>query len=205
MRARIIVYLIASALLFAIICALTAGYIYLSAKWPSFSFPKEYTVYYGSENAYGVNADNEVQIKKRELKNESLKIGQFGDENTIYVNFSALAEYCGFYVSGDGERFRYILPAADIAEPSQFSVASGSNAVELNGTTHHLPAPAVVSGETLYMPLEFIDYYIEGISVVLDEKDDHVFYLLCDSDAVFHLTASPLSSNDPIDRSALDD
>lgn len=205
MRARIIVYLIASALLFAIICALTAGYIFLSAKWQSFSFPDEYTVYYGSENACKVNADNKVEINKSDLKKEELKVGQYGDEKTVYINFSSLADFCGFYVSGDDEHMRYILPAANGSEASQFSVRAGSNAVDLNGTTIHLPSPAVVNGETLYMPIEFVDYYIEGISVALDEEDEQVFYLFCSNDAEFYLTSSPLSPSEPIDRSALDE
>lgn len=204
-RGRVIVYLIASAILFFVICGLAAGYMFLSAKWQSISFPVEYTVYYGSENDYKVISDDEVEITKRNFENDTLKIGQIADNQTVYVNFSALAEYCGFYVSGDSNRLRFILPAADSSEPSQFSATADSNRVDLNGTTVHLSAPAVMSQGQLYLPLEFVDFYIEGISVVNDLEDENVFYLLCSSQAQFYLTASPHVPNEPIDRSALSD
>lgn len=204
-RGRVIVYLIASAILFLLICAIAAGYIFLSAKWPSFSFPVEYTIYYGSENDYRVKSDDEVEIKKRNFKQDTYKIGQFTEGQTVYVNFSALADYCGFYVSGDDSHLRFILPAVGDTEASQFAASAGSNEVDLNRTTVHLSAPAVMNDGVLYMPIEFVDFYIEGISVVPDREDSNVFYLLCSKDAAFYLPASPASPSEPIDRTALDE
>lgn len=200
---RIVVYLIASAILFVLIGLLAAGYTFLTAKLPSLSFPVDYTVYHGNENNYKVKPDGELEIKKSNFKKGTYEIGQFYDNSAVYINFSSLAEYCGFYVSGDGDRLRYILPASEGSSDSLFCITDGSNAVDLNGTTIHLTSPAVMSDGSLYMPLEFVDFYIEGITIKVDEKNENIYYLLCDSDFEFYLTASPQSPSDPIDRTAL--
>lgn len=193
-RNRVIVFVIAAALLFALISVVTIGVLFLSVKLPSISFPKEYSVYYGSENE-----------KKGQMDSMTYKAGQFGDEQSVYMNFSALAEYCGFYVSGDGTRLRYILPSQDGSEDSQFVVCAGSNQVDLNGTAVHLSAPAVIDGGDLYMPIEFVDLYIQGITLSVDEKEPNEYYLRCSKQADFYLIASPQTPSAPIDRSALDD
>lgn len=206
-RGRIIVYLIASLLLCLLLLGIAAVYVFISAKLPSLSFPVEYTVYYGDESYYKdsmASSDEEEQDDyKDEMEEVSYKFGQFTDNDTVYVNFSALADYCGFYVSGNSSSLRYILPASDGSVDSQFTARADSNAVELNGTTVHLSSPAVVADEKLYLPIEFLDLYVQGITVISEE--DGVYLLLCSSDAEFYLTASPQRPDEPIDRSALDD
>lgn len=193
-RDRIIIYVIASAILFVLICGIGAGIAFLSLRLPAVSLPEEYTVYYGSET-----------LDKDDMESLTCKIGEVADNRTIYINFSMLAEYAGFYVSGDDEQLRYILPAADGSEESQFAATDGSKAVDLNGTVVHLSAPAVIQADELYVPIEFVDFYIQGISVVADEEEKNAYVLKFDEESEFYLTASPQKAADPIDRTALDD
>lgn len=197
-RGRIIVYLIASLLLCLVLCGIAAAYVFISAKLPSFSLPVEYTVYYGDESCY---KDGETDTD--EMEDESYKIGEISDNDTVYVNFSSLADYCGFYVSGDDSSLRFILPAADGTEDSQFTAHADSNAIDLNGTTVHLSAPAVLAEGNLYLPIEFLDLYVQGITVLSEE--DNEYFLFCSSKAEFYLTASPQAPDKPIDRTALEE
>lgn len=193
-RDRIIVYVITSALLFCVICVLMIGALALTLKITTFSFTKEYTIYYGTGNA-----------AKRDMESLTYKEGQYGYPDTIYVNFSEIAEYCGFYVSGGGDRLRYIIPASNGSEDSQFVASSDSNRIDLNGTVVHLSAPAVIDGSNLYMPIEFFERYVNGISVEQDEKDEDVYILRCDKEMQIYLTASKQESLSSVDRSALDE
>lgn len=202
MWGRIIVYLIASALLFAIICAIAAGYIFISAKLSSFSFPVNYTVYYGNEIYYELKGDDEIKIHKDQLTDTGFTLGQFGSK-TVYVDFSALAEYCGFYVSGNRESLRFILPSVDKNDDTHFTVKADSREVDLNGTTIHLSAPAVIEEGVLYLPIDFVDLYIQGISVVEDEKNENVYYLLCSNHADFYLSSVEQKPSETVDRSVL--
>lgn len=201
---RIIFFALSATLLFIVICALAAGYIFLSAKLPSISFAEDYTVYYGNEAGYKVDKEGKVTLKSGSFKKNSYKLDEFSAAQTLYVDFSALAEYCGFYVSGDGDELRYIVPSADGSADTQFTVTADSNAVDLNGTTLHLADPAVMSGGALYMPLDFIEHYLQGISVVPDENKENVYYLLCSSSSDYYLASSVQSPSQPIDRTALD-
>lgn len=192
-RNRIIVFVIASALLFLLISAVTVGALFLSVKLPSVSFAEEYSVCYGSENE-----------KVSKMDSASYKFGQFGDHDTVYTNFTALADYCGFYISGDDTTLRYILPAHDGSEDSQFAVTAGSSEIKLNGTSVYLSAPAVMVNGDLYLPIEFIDLYIQGITVSVDEKDPDTYILRCSNQSAFYLIASEQTPSSPIDRSALE-
>lgn len=193
-RDRIFVYVIASALLFVLICAIGVGIAFLTLKLPTISLPEEYTVYYGSE-----------KLEKDDMESATYKIGEVADNRTVYVNFSVLAEYGGFYVSGDKDRLRYILPTADGTEDSQFVATDDSNEIDLNGTVVHLSSPAVIREEQLYLPIEFVDFYIQGISVLADEEEENAYILKFDDGAEFYLIASPQQPTEPIDRSALDE
>lgn len=193
-RDRIVIYIIASVLLFVLFCGVGAGIAFLTLRLPAFSFPEKYTVYYGFE-----------KLEKDEMESAAYKIGEVADNQAVYINFSELASYGGFYVSGDAEHLRYILPAADGQEDSQFAAVNGSNEIDLNGTVVHLSAPAIMKKDQLYLPLEFIDLYVEGISVVVDEDEENAYILEFDDESEIYLTASAQMPADPIDRTALDE
>lgn len=190
---RILVFIIAVLLAVLLICGMAAGYIWLSVKLPSLSMPEKYSVYYGAES---------TSVSRMDYA--TYKRGQFGDKDIIYVNFSAIAGFCGFYVSGDSSRLRFILPAVNGSEDSEFTVRTGSSEIDFGGTTGHLNAPAVMEGETLYMPVDFIETYIEGISVGMDDKRKNAYVLRCSDEGIFYLNASGQLPNSEIDRTALE-
>ena len=115
---RSIVFIIA-ALILAVICTLVSALsVFLSTRLHGFSFPDTYTMKVGMDST-----------KPNKLKSHSYKIGTFHDKETVYVNFTILRTYCGFYESGDRQELRFILPA----DGSYFTVKDGSTQVDING------------------------------------------------------------------------
>ncbi len=201
--ARLIVFVISVAVVFALLCGLVAAYIGLSVTLHGFSFDDEYTYKIGMEST-----------SKRRLKTLTYEMGDVGDSDTLYLNFTALQEYCGFYESGDRKTYRYILPS----DRSSFTVTVDSTRVELAGNIIHMEAPAKVKGDSLYLPLSFIDHYIGGITVenavsqVKDEEtgktqevvDEFTYIIRCSDKGEYSLLLSEKSPCPPIDKSVLD-
>ena len=152
---RIIFFFLFSALLFGLLCGIGAGYFLLATKLHGFSLPETYT--------YRVGMDS---TKIKSLKKYYYDVGELGNTKELYVDFTALLNFCGFYESGDGEEFRYILPS----DNSWFTVTDGSTRVNLNGSIIYMNAPAIYSEGKMYLPLDFIDRYIEGITVTISTK-----------------------------------
>lgn len=200
---RIAVFLVMSTLIFAILCALIASYVLLSVWLHGFSFDDTYT--------YKIGYDSTAE---RRLETVTYEMGDIGDDKTLYVNFTVLQKYCGFYESGDRTVRRFIIPA----DRSEFTVTANSTQVEINGNLIHMEAPAILKGEALYLPLSFVKHYIGGITVenaVIEtdsdenEKsdksvDEFTYIIRCNEDGEFSLLLSDHSPCLPIDRSALD-
>ena len=197
------IVLMIAALLLATICILTGALnIFLSTRLHGFSLPDTYTFKVGMDST-----------STRKLKSPTYKMGTFYDDETIYVNFTRLLDYCGFYESGDRKELRYILPS----DGSYFSVQDGSTQVDMNGNVIHMDAPAIVSGGQLYLPLKFIDDYIEGISIEhqvkieIDEKtgketeivQEFIYIIRCNEENEYSLLLQPVSTEPPIDVSAI--
>lgn len=200
---RTIVFVILSVLVFAVLCGLCACYIWLSTSLHGFSFADTYTYKIGMEST-----------STRRLESFEYQIGDVGDSPVIYVNFSALQKYCAFYESGDRKVHRFILPS----DRSEFTVTVGSNRVELNENVIYMEAPAVIDGDSLYLPISFIDHYIIGITVenevseVKNEEtgetetvvDEYTFIIRCSDEGEFSLLLDKAAPAAPIDRSELE-
>ncbi|MBQ8288717.1 MAG: hypothetical protein IJX76_08120 [Clostridia bacterium] len=203
MLARIVFFLISSTVVFALLCGLIAAYIALSVWIHGFSFSDSYTYKMGMEST-----------AERRLETITYEMGDVGDESVLYINFTALQKYCGFYESGDRKVHRYILPS----DCSEFTVTVNSTRVDLNGSIIHMEAPAVVKGDSLYLPLSFIDHYIGGITVEnavseseSDESgkteetvDEYTYIIRCSDKGEYSLLLSDNAPCPPIDRSVLD-
>ena len=201
--ARIVFFLISSTVVFALLCGLITVYIALSVWIHGFSFDDSYTLKIGMEST-----------AERRLKTITYEMGDVGDDSVLYINFTALQEYCGFYESGDRKVHRYILPS----DRSEFTVTVDSTRVDLNGSIIHMEAPAVMKGESLYLPLSFIDHYIGGITVKNsvsksepDENgeaeevvDEYTYIIRCSDKGEYSLLLSDNAPCPPIDKSALD-
>lgn len=210
--ARLLIFLIAVILLTAVVCALASGCIFLSAALNGFSFADKYSVYYGKENNFKIIEEKDedtdevkVRVKLTDFSSRAYKVGEIADNDALYVDFSSLAEYCGFVVSGQADRIRYILPGTEGRQDSYFVAYPDSNRIELNGRAVYLSAPAILSDGSLYLPIEFVDRYVHGISVETVEGKENVYYLLCSQTSDFFVTASEPTPDAAIDRSALDE
>lgn len=203
MLARIAVFVIASAVVFALLCGLVAAYIGLSVTLHGFSFKDSYTYKVGMEST-----------SERRLKTMTYKPGDVGEDGVLYINFTTLQDYCGFYESGDRKSHRFILPS----DRSEFTVTVDSTRVDLNGNIIHMEAPAVLKGDSLYLPLSFVDHYIVGITVqnatseVKSEEtgeteeavDEYTYIIRCSDKGEYSLLLCENEPCPPIDRSALD-
>lgn len=199
---RIVLFVISAVLLFALLCGIGWGVLVLSTRLHGASFPDTYT--------YKVGLDSTSNAR---LKSHEYKIGSFGDNQTPYINFTVLVGYCGFYESSDLKEYRYILPN----DGSHFIVSDGSCRVDINGNVIYMSAPAVVSDGQLYLPLAFVDRYIEGISIehqthtVTDEKtgekteveDEFVYIVRCNEKNEYAFLLEKTEPCPAIDTSAL--
>lgn len=202
MIGREIVFLLAVAILTSFCFGIGALSVFLSTRLHGFSFPDTYTFKVGFEST-----------SLRKLKSHSYKMGTFHDDETVYVNFTILREYCGFYESGDRKEFRYILPL----DGSHFTVKDQSTRVDMNGNVIYMSAPAIVSNGQLYLPLRFVDEYIDGISIehqiktVTDEEtgkeveieEEFIYIIRCNEKNEYSLLLQPTESCLPIDTSAI--
>lgn len=201
-RGRIIVFAVGVLILFAICTAIGTLSIFLSTRLNGFSFPDIYTFKVGMDST-----------SQRKLKSHTYKMGTFYDNETVYVNFTILRSYCGFYESGDQKEFRFILPS----DGSQFTVTDQSAMVNMNGNIIYMDAPAIVSEGQLYLPLAFVDHYIDGISIEhqthteKDEKtgeeteieEEFIYIIRCNEKNEYSLLLKPTAPCQPIDPSAI--
>ena len=204
---RVIFFFIFTALLFGLLCGIGAGYFFLSVKLHGFSFPETYTYRIGMDSTQTGN-----------LKKTTYKAGELDNSDELYVNFTLLLNYCGFYESGNGEEFRYILPS----DNSQFIVTDGSAQVDVNGNIIYMTSPAIYKDGNLYLPLSFIDKYIDGITVTVStqkvretnedgefekyvEKEiENSYDIRCNDKNEYHLNLESVQPTPPIDRSAIE-
>lgn len=204
---RVLFFFIFAALLFGLLCGIGMGYLVLSAKLHGFSMPQTYTYRLGMDSTKPAN-----------MKKIYYDVGELDGTDELYVNFTVLLKYCEFYESGDGEEFRYILPS----DGSQFIVTDGSTRVDVNGNIIYMNAPAIYTGGSLYLPLDFIDYYIEGITVTVSKKQvkvtnedgdtvkteeveiENSFDIRFNEKNEYHLLLEPTKPTPPVDISAIE-
>lgn len=199
---RGIVFLMAVAILTAFFVGVASLTIFLSTRLHGFSYPDTYTFKVGMDS---------TSVSK--LKSHTYKMGSFYDHETVYVNFTILREYCGFYESGDRKEFRYILPI----DGSHFTVKDQSARVNMNGNIIYMNAPAIVSDGQLYLPLNFVDEYISGISIEHQKKtetdeetgekieveQEFIYVIRCNEKNEYSLLLQPTENCLPIDTSAI--
>lgn len=89
---------------------------------------------------------------------------------TLFVNMTPIVEMCEMAVTGDTAELRYI--TRDAKEHVQFIV--GSTQVFINGVEERLTAAPYLDGEDLYIPYEFFNSYVSGISVLYDSEKNTV-------------------------------
>lgn len=85
-------------------------------------------------------------------------------DGVFYINFTSMAEACGFSVSGDENEIRYIIQAGK-NDYDTVTFYYGSREATVNGTHIMLASPAKKSGSTVLVPAEFVSLCMRGVSV----------------------------------------
>ncbi|MBE6632200.1 MAG: hypothetical protein E7623_05800 [Ruminococcaceae bacterium] len=92
-------------------------------------------------------------------------------EGEIYVSMTEIAELCGLTISGDSERLRFI---CDNGEYVQFYI--GTVHAEINGSYITMGEKSRGSYENVLIPFDFVQSYMDGISISKDDEKD-ILYL----------------------------
>lgn len=89
-----------------------------------------------------------------------------------YVNFSLIGSYYGFVVTGDAGEYSFITQigsdnrASVYGDVVRFHV--GTSLVDINGIEVRLPQPAVMRDGDIWVPYEFINYYVSDMTASYD-------------------------------------
>lgn len=176
-RKRLFVFTGFTLLLAAILFAVSLGAIFVTLHIPDLEkfFANNYAVrYYMAEN---------LSSSQARFSYDPDFINRDGN---LYMDFSTLAELCGFAVSGDYDQRRYLLGGED---EDTLTVDIGTTSVTVSGQPVTLRAPSFLSESgSLYLPCEFVDSYFDGISVAADEEDDHLIRVIYDTESGYALT-----------------
>ena len=85
--------------------------------------------------------------------------------DTRYINFTELADLCEMTTTGDSKQLRFITLNGEIVE---FNL--GTSLVYINNVATRLNEDVIYSSGTLYVPMEFAQRYMLGVTVTYNEK-----------------------------------
>lgn len=176
-RKRLFVFAGMTLLLALILLVGSLGAILISVHIPGLVayFGDDYSIRY-----YTAESPNTIQRRFSYKPDFILRDGN------LYMDFSALAELCGFAVSGDYDQRRYLLGGE---YEDTLTVNIGTTSVIVSGQPTSLRTPSFLSeAGSLYLPCEFVDSYFDGISVEADENNDHLIRVIYDSESGYALT-----------------
>lgn len=176
-KKRLIAFMGISFILAAILLAVSFGAIFVSIHIPDLVhfFEKDYSFRY-------CTAGTQSTVQKR----FSYDADFIRRDGNLYMDFSALAELCGFAVSGDFDQRRYLIGNE---EKDTLTVNIGTTSVIVSGQPLSLRAPSFLSESgSLYLPCDFVDSYFEGISVETDEKNERLIRVFYDTESGYSLT-----------------
>ena len=105
-----------------------------------------------------------VDAKKTEKYVYSKDIMRSGK---MCVNFSDIAEFCRFTTVGDREKIKFYFnnDDSDILE-----ITIGLNIAYVNENPVNMEIPVYTVGDSIYLPVEFVLRYLDGISITSDDQ-----------------------------------
>ena len=177
--------LVISASVLALAALAFGAYIYI----PTFSFPQKYSVSVGRLDP---KTEKLKDVKKFTIAEKDMT--RSGEE---YIDFSMIAERCGFPVSGDSKVVKYILSGNDGDE--RLVIDTENSEALINGVPVSLRRGAYFSGGDLWLPCEFVDFYIDGITIKKGKTDHDISVILGEDFSLI------LKSSDPAERVDLSD
>ena len=111
-----------------------------------------------------------------------------------YVNFSLIGTYYGFVVTGDAGEYSFITQigsdnrASAYGDVVRFHV--GTAVAEINGIEVRLPHPAIMRNGDIWVPYEFINYYVADMTATYDSASSTM--------ALTPLSDKPASPENPL-------
>lgn len=117
------------------------------------------------------NRDETTKINRLEIVfDESQTVKLPGDalvkNNTVYIPFEKLDLLCKFVLTGDSSKITLIMNSGI----DYTSFYKDSNLAYIGGASYRISAPVLFEKDDYYIPLDFVNNYIEGIAVDYDEK-----------------------------------
>ncbi len=182
-KKRLFAFLTLSFILAAVLLVVSLGAIFISIHIPTLArfIEKDYSFRY-------CTAGTQSTVQKRFSYDADFI---YRNEN-LYMDFSVLAELCGFAVSGDFDQRRYLLGNE---EKDSLTVNIGTTSVVVSGQPLSLRTPSFLSESgSLYLPCEFVDSYFDGISIETDEKNERLIRVFYDTEIGYSLTIHELTT-----------
>ena len=117
------------------------------------------------------NQDETTKINRIELVfDESRTVKLPGDtlvkNNIVYIPFEKLDQLCNFVLTGDSSKITLIMNSGI----DYTSFYKDSNLAYIGGSSYRISAPVLFEKDDYYIPLDFVNNYMKGISVDFDEK-----------------------------------
>lgn len=143
---------------FLIITVLLSGAAYLKFYRAPSDFSGKVTYVYGTDKITKIPA--------------SLA---YSDGNMRF-DFSKLAEYLGFSVSGDSESFKYVIASLDSTDSSgrgdeqYIKFYLGQTTAVINGTPVNLSAVSEYKNSSLWVSCDILDFFSSGLSFQTGKK-----------------------------------
>lgn len=153
-KARFIFFLVSSFALALVISLIIGACFFISLH--SANRPKTVERY---KLSYGY-----VDAKKTEKYVYSKDIMRNGE---MCVNFSDIAEFCRFTTVGDQKKVKFYFNNSD---GDILEIIVGSNIAYVNENPVNMPTSAYMIGDTIYLPVQFILRYFEGVAITSDDE-----------------------------------
>ncbi len=87
---------------------------------------------------------------------------------SYYINMTDIAAYCDFTTTGDVGQMRYI---SNNKNNDNVIFRTGDSVIYVNRVRVRLKAPVIAEDDDVYIPAEYFDKYVQGISLDINEKE----------------------------------
>lgn len=107
-----------------------------------------------------IDEDNKINIPSETLYKN----------NILYIPYEDLDSLCNFNLSGDRSKITLILNYGNLDSGIDYvSFYRNSDLIYVSGAPHRLSSPVLFEKDDYYIPAEFVDNFMKGISLELDE------------------------------------
>lgn len=96
-------------------------------------------------------------------------------DGVYYINFTSMADACGFAISGDENEIRYIIQAGK-SDYDTVTFYYGSREITVNGTHIMLSNPVKKRDGAVLVPAEFVSLCMRGVTVETTEAQITLVY-----------------------------